>query len=344
MYRHCKKAFTLVELLVVIAIIGILVALLLPAVQSAREAARRMSCGNKLKNIGLAILNHHDVQGHFPVSRGMFSGIDGADGEGPATGWILEILPQLEEQPLYDQFEQGGAFKGTFVVGAALRGGLPGEYGLASRNNDISVPGLMKQQLTILQCPSDDTVLQNSTNQYQWEGAEVALTSYKGVLGDTWLGPEDGGLFNNDGSLYPTGIYNKNPGYRDCHRDTRCRGIFFRQSWRKKVKISKVTDGTSNTFMVGEDLPLYNKHSAAYYSNGDWCSCNIPLNYGLTEPDPEAFAEAWWDAQGFRSRHPGGANFCRVDGSVTFVSEGVDNTLYRTSCTRDGGEVVNESF
>src|SRR5215813_4559460 len=110
------KAFTLVELLVVIAIIGILVALLLPAIQAAREAARRASCSNNLKNLGLAVLNHHDVMKHFPVSMG--NPLDTANFPGdarpqPAVGWIVNILPQMEEQALYDRFRAGGAFDGT---------------------------------------------------------------------------------------------------------------------------------------------------------------------------------------------------------------------------------------
>ncbi len=207
----------------------------------------------------------------------------------------------------------------------------------------------MREQLPVLQCPSDESVTLNSLKQYQWVGCEVSLTSYKGVLGDTFLGRVDGGIFSNDESQYPSGAYTKpgpafKPDPRDCHRDTRCRGIFYRQTFQRPVKMARVTDGASNTFMIGEDVPLYNKHSTAFFSNGDWCSCNIPLNFGLNEPEPETFALAWWDAQGFRSRHPGGANFCLVDGSVRFVSESVDNTLYRTSCTRDGGELVSESF
>jgi prepilin-type processing-associated H-X9-DG protein len=93
--------------------------------------------------------------------------------------------------------------------------------------------------------------------------------------------------------------------------------------------------------MIGEDIPLFNLHSAAFYSNGDTCSCNTPLNYGLNQV-PELFRVAQWDARGFRSRHPGGLHFALVDGSVRFVVDSVDNVVYRTSCTRNGGESLGE--
>src|SRR5215813_8891403 len=123
--RDSHRGFTLVELLVVIAIIGILVALLLPAIQAAREAARRASCTNKLKNVGLAVLNHHDIKKHFPVSMGYVveGGEEPAGIDQPCAGWIVSILPQLEEQALYDQFQQGGAFEGSYTAasGGCLR-------------------------------------------------------------------------------------------------------------------------------------------------------------------------------------------------------------------------------
>ncbi len=345
--------FTLVELLVVIAIIGILVALLLPAIQSAREAARRASCTNNLKNLGLAVLNHHDVKGHFPVSMGYV--LEGGEAPGidqPCVGWILNVLPQLEEQPLYDQFQRGGAFEGTYTAqGGGCRQPKP-DRGVGSLKNGISVPALMQTQLSVLECPSDESVKQLSNLQYEFFGCYVALTSYKGVLGDTWLGQAEGSIYHNDAAApYQSGIYSEpttspvSGTDRDCHRDTRCRGIFFRHSFRRPVTIAKVTDGTSKTLMIGEDVPDYNRHSTAYYSNGDWCSCNLPLNHGLTLPpqDP-VFLSTWWEGQGFRSRHPGGVNFCFVDGSVRFLPEDVDNVVYRTSCTRNGAEAIAEGL
>jgi prepilin-type N-terminal cleavage/methylation domain-containing protein len=342
--NRTTRGFTLVELLVVIAIIGILVALLLPAIQAAREAARRAACTNNLKNLGLAVLNHHDVQGHFPISMGYPE----SNENGPCVGWILNTLPQLEEHPLFDQFTAAGAFEGNFAIGACM--GKQSNRGIASTKNGISSPELMKTQLPVLQCPSDDSVLQLSKEQFQWGPfCTVALTSYKGVIDDTVMGETDGTSFYNDEPIpeYGSGLYTEpQPAYtsaRDCHRDTRCRGIFFRQTFKKPVKIATVTDGTSKTLMIGEDIPEFNRHSAAFYSNGDTCSCNTPLNYGLNQ-NPVEFRETQWEARGFRSRHPGGVLFCLVDGSVRFLADNVDNVLYRISCTRNGNESLGENL
>jgi prepilin-type N-terminal cleavage/methylation domain-containing protein len=363
MIKATRRAFTLVELLVVIAIIGVLVALLLPAVQAAREAARRSSCGNNLKNLGLAILNHHDVTGHFPVNYGG-PYTDEAKNAGTlipqsAVGWIVEILPQLEQQPLHSQFKTGGAYEGRFRSGLSLSFSMP-NVGLFSTKNGISVPKLMATQLEILRCPSDSSALGTREDQTEWAGIPVAVTSYKGVLDDTLLGESGGGTpaFRNDdsGTRFISGNYSDPPDpartyatQHDCHNEIRCRGIFFRQSFQVPVTISQITDGTSNTVMVGEDVVEYNKHSAAYYSNGSWSSCNIPLNYLVGQPVPPPDAarpdlDPWWERQGFRSLHPGVVQFCWADGSVRIYAESVDSQTFRTSCTKNGEEALSASF
>ena len=345
--HKCLGGFTLVELLVVIAIIGILVALLLPAIQAAREAARRSACSNNLKNLGLAALNHHDVMKHFPVSNGGPYAQEAPVAQ-TGAGWILNMLPQLEEQALFDQFKAYGAFEGHMRQGKD-NAGLAGN-GLYSVKDGNSVPLLMQTQLQILRCPSDPSDNRIRDNQSEWDiihgggAVPVAVTNYKGVLDDTFLGQTFGGTISNDAYTYRSGDYTEPaPSYdagatRDCHNNLRCRGIFFRQSFQRPVKISSVTDGTSHTLMIGESLPDYDNHSAAFYANGDWCSCNLPLN-NLLNVDPSTLnLEFWWDQQSFRSVHPGGAQFCLVDGSVRFVSDSIDNQTYRVACTRNGGE------
>ena len=343
-----QRAFTLVELLVVIAIIGTLVALLLPAVQAAREAARRMSCGNNLRNLGLAVLNYHDTHQQFPQNHGGPWVNEAPATDQSAVGWVVEILPQLEQQTLHTQFKQGGAYEGQFRADLAPNRSQP-NLGLFSTKNGIAVPELMKTELEILNCPSDGTEKVRE-GQFQWSRTPVFVTNYKGVLGDTFLGETFGGIYSNGASRFPSGVYDEESasGFQlsanDCHADSRCRGFFFRQSFQRPIRMKDVTDGTSHTFLVGEDLPDYNGHSTAYYANGSWNSCNIPPN-NLVHLDPSLVdLQAWWDQQGFRSRHAGGLQFCLADGSVRFVQEDVNNELYRTSCTRNGQESVGESL
>ena len=206
--------------------------------------------------------------------------------------------------------------------------------------------------------------LNNGNGQKGWgdDAVRVSLTNYKGVQGDPWLGQEHGTVFNNGDmptpdSPFPSGFSykdeqpifkfkHKNGTDRDCHRDHRCRGFFYRNTWYMPVELRTVTDGTSNTFMIGEDVAELNNHSMAFYSNTSASSCNIPLNNGLEvlgqgEVAIDSFANEWWNAVGFKSKHPQGVHFVKADGSVTFVSEQADDTAFRTSCTRNGEEVVS---
>ena len=196
----------------------------------------------------------------------------------------------------------------------------------------------MKSQLEMLQCPSDPSVGELSDRQYQWLQVRSRDDELQGRVGRYVPGARRRRLLR-----FPHRGVSQ---FADCHRGPNCRGIFFRHTFQNPVRMAKVTDGTTNTLMIGEDVPEFNRHSTAFYSNGDWCSCNIPFNHGINTPTElvEDFALAWWDAQGFRSRHPGGVHFCYVDGSVHFLSESINHTLFRTSCTRNGAETTGESL
>ena len=104
------------------------------------------------------------------------------------------------------------------------------------------------------------------------------------------------------------------------------------------VTVRKITDGLSHTFLIGEDLPEHNGHSAAYFSNTTCSSTDAPLNYLPVPPTPEKY----YDVMGFRSLHPGGAHFAMADGSVTFIDDSIDYDLYMNLSTKAGSEVSNE--
>jgi prepilin-type N-terminal cleavage/methylation domain-containing protein/prepilin-type processing-associated H-X9-DG protein len=341
------RGFTLVELLVVISIIGVLVALLLPAVQAAREAARRISCGNNLKNIGLAIQNYASAKQYLPYST-PYAGTTANDCEGnlvvnydtrtvdyigpgrcaqldvtgrTGKGWITEVLPYLEQQPLYEKFKAGLAFEGNFNLGRGMR------------RSAAPVREAIATQLSLLACPSDQSASQVGQNFFWFIGINAAPTSYKGVAGDTVVGESLPVRWNADWGSTP-----------DCHDKTGCNGVLWRTTWFDKVKLQSISDGTSNTLAVGESVVELDLHSVAFFSDGDWASTNAQLNFS---PDGEALAsptwvsDNWYDLRGFRSRHPGGVHFSMVDGSVQFLNASIDHKAYRALSTRAGGEVVS---
>ncbi len=191
------SGFTLVELLVVISIIGVLVGLLLPAVQRAREAARRVQCSNHVKQLGLALHNYHDAYRMLPISIGPWQQGPRYAKERNGKGWIVSVLPQLEQANLYAAFTPH--FKGDFFSGGGL--------------NSSAALQLMQTKLSVLTCPSDGSSQELITQQHQLIGIPVAATNYKGVLGDNRIGDT---LSIHEGTL------------PRCLEIGGCNGLFFR--------------------------------------------------------------------------------------------------------------------
>jgi prepilin-type processing-associated H-X9-DG protein len=126
-------------------------------------------------------------------------------------------------------------------------------------------------------------------------------------------------------------------GMTDGHNTQGCLGLFFRNSYQVKIKMTQIVDGTSNTLAVGEDVPEENIHSAAFYANGDYASTHAPLNFFPKPPDPTN----WPRVISFRSRHTGGVNFAMADGSVRFMPDTTSRLLVQQLSTRDMREAVS---
>lgn len=302
-----RHGLTLVEMLAVIAIVGLLVTLLMPALQSAREASRRATCANNLKQTGLALAGYESTNRIFPPGR---SGCDRAIYQpcmGPtvqwATSFFVLILPHLEQQPLHDTLmEPGGAWRFN-----------------ATRNLDLlsqaGIASAVATQLPVLCCPSDSFAATSILN-----GTPAAVGSYAGSMGSR-------------GPSFPCSDTVVGIGKEVKAENT---GIFM---YGRKVPAAAIRDGLSQTLFVGE---VVEPDTAA--GNNVWtvagrhlqCLRNTenPLN---TRPgDPVRVVVNTLSANGaFQSRHPGGCQFVFGDGHTSFIEDGIGIAAYRALSTRD---------
>ncbi len=307
-----RSAFTLIELLVVIAIIAILIGLLLPAVQKVREAAARMSCSNNLKQIGIAVHSYHDANGRIPFSWS--PGNYGYDDNGRSWSWLSQILPYIEQNNLYNAGQLGTS------------GGLSGVAPAAPVLTFNQAQAVHATQIKTFLCPSDPSNSIAQTNRANGStGSGAGNTNYKGVAGSNW----QWGSFQN----YPNG----NGNGLDAGN-----GMFYRSDNNRAMTLIGVTDGLTNTLMVGEDLASFNTHCAWARANYSTGTCSIPLNNAMQAGQPGFNNPGDWpNVYSFRSRHTGGAQFALGDGSVRFVRQSIDINQYRAASTATGGEVSN---
>jgi prepilin-type N-terminal cleavage/methylation domain-containing protein/prepilin-type processing-associated H-X9-DG protein len=349
--RTTQSGFTLVELLVVIAIIGILVALLLPAVQSAREAARRMQCANNLKQLGLALHNYHTNIGVFPCNiNHVVQTLEPYEAR-DRSSHLVHLLAFVEQQNLYSGID----FKSAT---------LPG---------DQIVAGKMVSQyiIPLYRCPTDNKGgLQNGrflTNYAGSIGAQVMrsgsgcnLSSIVGNGGSQYDHDDDGEDWFSFTSKAPD-CNSAGPGNirSDCNYPDKISGVFARSTWA--ASISDIRDGTSNTIAMGEVRGWCSGHqwrSGWAKSEGLWFATTAPINFPTCPGEKGVGSDpnfggsgcndkenSWNTNMGFKSQHPGGATFVFADGSVHFLNESINHTSYqRLGDRRDGETVSGDSY
>ena len=287
------RGFTLVELLVVIAIIGVLIALLLPAVQAARESARRSQCNNNLKQIGLALQTHHDAQRKLPPA---FEYTGSADNTRCTWGWAVYSMPYMEEGSLYNVLDPTKRRLHTVFIAPVTP---PSADQVA-----------LQTVIQTLRCPSDTTRELNNLEPFGPDHYDLATSNYKVVAGTALVDRGRDGL-----------------------------GMFWGNSW---LSMAECLDGTSKCFAAGEASEVQEAANWAGAGRTNDANIGIPrasgrsnfvlnFNYGSTSVNR---------AKGFGSRHPGGANFLMLDGSVHYFSENTQSAVMVGLGNRRDGAVV----
>jgi len=363
-----RSGFTLIELLVVIAIIAVLIALLLPAVQAAREAARRSQCVNNLKQIGLAMANYVDVVGVYPPGGITLAGNPWAVGAN-ALNWRALILPQIEQNNAYNSVNfvvnvgdnanaAASFFTAYSLTFASFLCPSDGENGGGKLPNGQVTPNNARGQFC-------NQVNDPSTGKVT---TFTPVSNYAGSFGDNYCGgvlcgnlpwetPWNGSPPAGKPRIGWNGYWGTSFGLPDGFTTGAgvLRGFFDYRLTQAPPTIASVTDGTSNTVIVGEMMPSRAADSNFWFQNGGLAGMTVPLGWNSNTVDPaSAGCSQNWQAasaplgcrfgaaaKGFVSLHPGGANFAFADGSVHFLKTSINQATYCALGSRNGGEVIS---
>lgn len=312
-----KRGFTLIELLVVIAIIAILIALLLPAVQQAREAARRSSCQNNMKQIGLALHNYHDTHRCFPPMQVEKRGAATSAETGNFLGWATMILPFMDQAPLYNKFNMSQPWRDT--------------AGVITPANLL----LAKTVLPAFMCPSDPADGLNP-DIYNYGKSNYAA-SYSPLRAPS-------AAFNPASYVSYPGVFNNNT-------VTKLKSIRDGASNTAMVGEKTTEGGHIGAIWIGS-LGYVSSTDSKHYGNWPYHAGlmrNADTNGGATYvADPRYLINGYYPATGlahpyaFSSSHTGGAYFLLADGAVRFLSENIDGDLYVSLGSISGKETIGE--
>lgn len=317
--RPPQRGFTLVELLVVIAIIGVLVALLLPAIQAAREAARRTECKNKMRQLGIAVQNYHDVRKQLPPNR---------IGDWYAT-WLYLVCPYIEQANISNLWD---ATNGRVSF-------APQEF------RELSVPTFL--------CPSQDheslVVEKNGTSgsisDYQVFFASTLpqIVTPDGVQNPQIVGNPGGWAWNNmHGADGPIIQPHRSEDVTYVSPAGAERPI---RTWKSRTALKNIVDGTSNTYMIGEVAKWISENQMTFDGDDNrGQACGLTARFSTNnDVSPGArnlklFQENEWEC-GIGGAHPGTVNIVMVDASVQSVSLDIDPGVVDGMITRDNGEI-----
>jgi prepilin-type N-terminal cleavage/methylation domain-containing protein/prepilin-type processing-associated H-X9-DG protein len=329
-----SRGFTLVELLVVIAIIGILIALLLPAVQAAREAARRTQCKNNIRQLALGCQTYLSARRTFPPGASQTNQLS----------WTCYILPYIEEAPIYDELKNNGAFlDGKLVVGNDPAGPSGNNWGTGRAQLTAAMHSL-KSLLCPSADPSEDHSEKGSSTVILANGQSkfCYASHYRGVVGPIGTNPVTGAAYNHRGTQPKTDISFDGM-------------MIFVGPLKMPDGTTKtfsplaprhVTDGMSKTLCIGEmsntnllfqgDSGLQDSWALGTFSGGPYIVSTKNVMFAINSVPPDS-----GNIYPFCSYHKGGAHFAMGDGSVTFLNENIDMTTYRALASRNGGESVS---
>ncbi len=346
------RGFTLVELLVVIAIIGALVSLLLPAVQAARESARRLQCSNQLRQLVLACLNYESARGNMPPAVAMDMGYENEvhnllqeqlerNKEGKrGHSWIAEILPHIEQQAMANRYDMNRSPLWNILDNGFEITDVPGLYCPSRRASVESAE--QEYMLMTVQGPDEPA------NPLSDLGLTVGGTDYGTTIGA-------GNCYNN------VSKFNLQFGTGCVGHTLEAAGPMAPFQRGKGSALKKVTDGTSQTLLLGELQRIWMEPGGRFgsgtgiggfiagRSNDGWLFGGSGTTFGTSVPAVVTISEArttsgginswFWENAG--SEHPGGAQFAFTDGSVSFVSENADPLILMAQTTQAGAEVLS---